>query len=200
MGNCSHWAFHRELLGVCVWGTNMNIHCKYDELVPVDSLRPYEKNRNKHTPEQIERLAKLLEYQGVRAPIVVVKTDDGNPYYRTIAKGHGTLDAIKLNGWKEAPVVFQEFDSEEQLYAYVQSDNAIQQTWSELDLSGINADLPELGPDFDIDLLGIKDFVLEPAEFAPGTIEEQGKLDRTQILECPRCQEHFERSEAKIIA
>ena len=29
----------------------------------------------------------------------------------------------------------------------------------------MNSDLGDLGPDFDIDLLGIKDFVLEPAEF-----------------------------------
>lgn len=138
----------------------MIIHCKYDELVLVESLRPYSRNRNEHSKEQIERLAKLLLYQGIRAPIVVTKTPGGIPI---IAKGHGTVEAIKHNGWKEAPVVFQEFEDEDQLYAFVQSDNAIA-SWSELNLAGINSDLEILSPDFDIDNLGLKDFVLEPMD------------------------------------
>ena len=136
----------------------MNIHCRYDKLVPVKELKPHSKNRNKHPKEQIERLSRILSYQGIRAPIVVADAP-----FNCIAKGHGTLDAIKHNGWKEAPVVYQKFDSEEQLYAFVQSDNAIA-NWAELDLSGINLDLPDLGPDFDIDMLGIKDFTLDAAE------------------------------------
>lgn len=144
-------------------------HCKYDSLVPVTDLHPYSKNRNSHSKEQIERLAKLLAYQGIRAPIVVAKEP-----FNCIAKGHGTLSAIKKNGWKLAPVVYQSFENEDQLYAYVQSDNAIA-SWSELDLSGINTDLAELGP-FDIELLGIKDFHVEPAE-----LEEKSKT------ECPKC-------------
>jgi DNA modification methylase len=139
----------------------IKVHCKYDEMVDVNNLRPYEKNRNSHSAEQIERLAKLLRYQGIRAPIVVARrtlSKEAN----TIAKGHGTLEAIKLNGWDKAPVVYQDFEDEDQLYAFVQSDNAIA-AWSELDLSLINMDLPELGP-FDIELLGLKDFVVEPAD------------------------------------
>lgn len=132
------------------------IHCAYQKLVQLGDLKPYPRNRNTHTPEQIERLAKLLKYQGIRAPIVC--TDE-----LVIAKGHGTLEAIKLNGWKKAPVVIQEFKDEDQLYAFVQSDNSIA-SWADLDLSGINADLPDLGPEFDLDLLGIKDFILEPAD------------------------------------
>lgn len=143
----------------------MKIHCKYDELVSVKDLKPYPKNRNEHSDEQIDRLAKILEYQGVRAPIVCTRD-------KTIAKGHGTLAAIKKNKWKQAPVVYQDFENEEQLYAYVQSDNAIA-SWSELDLSSINSDLGDLGPDFDIDLLGIKDFVLEPAELVPQCDEDE---------------------------
>jgi hypothetical protein len=133
----------------------MMIHCKYDELVPVKSLRPYKKNRNKHPKDQIERLSKILEYQGIRAPIVVDAADK-----TTIVKGHGTLEAIKKNNWHEAPVVYQSFDSEEQRYLYVQSDNAIA-SWSELDLSSIHVDISELGP-FDLDLLGVENFQLEP--------------------------------------
>lgn len=67
----------------------MEIRCLYDELVSVDALKPHPKNRNKHPTEQIERLAKIIAYQGVRAPIVVSKRSG------YIVKGHGTLQAIK---------------------------------------------------------------------------------------------------------
>ncbi len=36
--------------------------------------------------------------------------------------------------------------------------------WAELDLAGINADIVDLGPDFDIDLLGIKNFCIDMSE------------------------------------
>lgn len=135
----------------------MDIHCAHDKITSILELRAHPKNRNKHPKEQIERLAKILEYQGWRSPIKVSNRSG------FITSGHGRLEAAKLNGWEEAPVNFQDYDSEEQEYADVQSDNAIA-AWAELDLSGINQDVIDLGPDFDIDLLGIEDFVLEPAD------------------------------------
>ena len=132
----------------------MKIHCKHDELVSVTELLPYPRNRNEHSDEQIERLAKLLKYQGIRAPIVATTG-------KVIAKGHGTLAAIKLNGWDKAPVVYQDFDDEDMLYAFCQSDNAIA-SWAELDLAGINSDLEILSPTFDLEYLGLKDFGLNP--------------------------------------
>jgi hypothetical protein len=135
----------------------MQIHCKYDALVPVGELKPYPKNRNQHPPEQIARLAKLLAYQGVRAPIVVSRLSG------CIAKGHGTLSAIKANGWTEAPVVYQDFADETVEYAFVQSDNTVA-SWAEMDLSGINHDIGDLGPEFDVELLGLKNFLVDAAD------------------------------------
>lgn len=147
----------------------MKIHCKYDALVPWRQLKPHPKNRNKHSPEQIERLAKLIRYQGVRAPIVVSNLS------QFIVKGHGTLmamqDVLKTEDSVQVPVVYQDFDDEEQEYAFVQSDNAIA-AWAELDLAGINADIGDLGPDFDIDLLGIKGFTLDVSEHDEGDPDE----------------------------
>lgn len=134
----------------------MMIHCKYDELISPKKLKPYPKNRNKHPKDQVERLSKILKYQGIRAPIVVSKLSN------CIVKGHGTLEAAKEAGFTEVPIVYQDFEDTDQEYLFVQSDNAIA-AWSELELKDINVDLGELGP-FDIDLLGIKDFELEPAD------------------------------------
>lgn len=136
----------------------MNIHCKYDELIQVNELKPHPKNRNKHPKDQIQRLAEILKYQGIRAPIVVSNQTG------FIVKGHGTCEAMRKNDpLFLAPIVFQDFESEEQEYAYIQSDNAIA-NWAELDLSGINLDLPDLGPSFNVDMLGLKNFELEPAD------------------------------------
>jgi len=144
------------------------IHCdKAPVLVAISELKPHPKNRNTHPKEQIERLAQILKYQGWRYP-VKVSTRSG-----FITAGHGRIEAAKLNGWKEVPVSYQDYESEEQEIADLVADNAIA-SWSDLDLSGINADIVELGPDFDIDLLGIKDFVLEPADkLDPGCDEDE---------------------------
>jgi hypothetical protein len=114
-----------------------------------------------------------------------------------ITSGHGRLEAAKLLKWKEVPVSFQDYDSEEQEYADTISDNSLA-SWSELDLSGINSDLTDLGPDFDIDLLGIKEFSLVP-EFEPGTEDDQGKLDEKKplVTQCPNCGECFDANENK---
>ena len=135
----------------------MKIHCSHQELVNINELKPHPMNRNDHPKDQVKRLAKILEYQGWRYPIKVSKRSG------FITSGHGRVEAARLNKWKEVPVDYQDYDSDEQEYADVQSDNAIA-SWAELDLSTINSDIQDLGPDFDIDLLGIKDFVLEPAE------------------------------------
>lgn len=133
------------------------IHCLYDELVDPKTLKNHKDNRNKHPPEQIERLAKILEYQGWRYAIKVSKRT------KSITSGHGRKLAALDRGWKLVPVVYQDYESEEQEYADVQADNAIA-LWAELDLPGINSDIGLLGPDFDIDLLGIKNFTMDVAD------------------------------------
>lgn len=156
-----------QLLGMVTDNSQMKVRCLYDKLVPIEELKAHPKNRNKHPKEQIERLAGLLSYQGWRDPIKVSKRSG------CITAGHGRLLSAKSLGWKEVPVSFQDYESEELEYAHVQSDNAIA-SWAELDLSAINTDLADLGPDFDIDMLGIKDFVLEPAD-------KYGEMDSDEV-------------------
>lgn len=148
------------------------IHCKYDELKNPKDLVDHPSNRNKHPKEQLERLAKIYEYQGIRHPIIVSKLSG------FIVAGHGRKQAAIKAKIKEVPVVYQEFQNDEQEYAFIQSDNAIA-LWADLDLSGINSDLGNLGPDFDIDLLGIKNFTLDPE-----TIE--GECDEDEVGETPK--------------
>lgn len=160
---------------------NIKIHCKFDALINPKDLRDYEKNPNKHSADQIERLAEIYAYQGIRHPIIY------DPDRDCIAAGHGRKLAAIRAGIKEFPVVYQKFESDEQFYAFVASDNAIA-LWSDLSLSEINMKLPDLGPDFNIDMLGLKDFNLN---FEPSTESEQGKLDEKKLKECPVCGHEF---------
>lgn len=172
--------------------SEIRIHCKYDETVDPKKLKDHPKNRNKHDKDQIERLAKLYEYHGIRHPIIVSSRSG------CIVAGHGRKAAAVKAGLKEMPVVYQGFDSDQSEYAFIQADNAIA-LWAELDLSGINSDIAELGPDFDLDLLGIKNFALDVPNFEPGTEEDQGKLDEKKplITQCPNCGECFDANENK---
>lgn len=115
------------------------------------------KNRNKHPKRQIEMFAPIMKYQGWRLPIIVSNLS------KFCVSGHGRLEVAKLLGLNSVPVVFQNFVDLDQEYAFMVSDNAIA-AQAELDMSGINLDVPDLGPDFDIDLLGIDGFTIDRSE------------------------------------
>lgn len=137
------------------------------EWISIDQLKPHPKNRNQHSKEQVARLAQIIKYQGWRSPIIVSKLSG------FIVAGHGRLEAAYKLKQKEVPVVYQDFIDEAQEYAFLVSDNAIA-SWSELDLSGINTDIGDLGPDFNIDLLGIENFTIEVADkLEPGCDEDE---------------------------
>ena len=147
-------------------GNNMNVKCSYDEVIPPHKLIPNPKNPNKHPPEQIDRLAKLIDFQGQRHPVIVSMRSG------FVVVGHGRLEAIKKLNWDGVAVNYQEFENEAQEFAFVTSDNAIAE-WAELDLALINHEMLDLGPDFDLELLGLKDFVIEPIEkFEPQSDED----------------------------
>ena len=133
---------------------------------------------NKHPDDQIERLAKILKYQGFRNPIVVSERSG------FIVTGHGRLQAAKLLGLSKVPVSYQHFEDADQEYAHMVADNAIAE-WAHLDMSMINVEMGQLGPDFEIDLLGIQDFTLDPSEKNEDDAPSKGGGERT----CPHCGE-----------
>lgn len=135
----------------------MKIQSKEVEIVSIDSLIPYSKNANRHSDAQIERLIELIKYQGFRDPVIAQKGTG------VIVAGHGRIMAARKMGMTEIPVIFQEFESEEQLYAFMVSHNAIQE-WSDLDLSQINIDIADFGPDLEMIHLGLKNFTVEPLD------------------------------------
>lgn len=163
----------------------MNFKCAYTDTVELHKLVPHPKNPNKHPQDQIERLSKIIDYQGQRAPIVVSKRSG------FITKGHGRLEALKLLGWEKAAVDYQDYEDEAQEYADIVADNAIA-SWAELQLDQINVDMLDLGPDLDVDMLGIKDFSIEPIEKFDDYSDKNREINTDNFgndLEhtCPKC-------------
>lgn len=158
----------------------VEVKCLFDKMVNVNDLKQHPKNRNKHGQDQIERLAKLYSFHGIRHPIIVSKLSG------CIVAGHGRRLAAMRAGIKEMPVVYQDFDDADQEYAFIQSDNAIA-LWADLDIPAINQDVNLMGPDFNIDMLGIKDFTLDlsDAGFDPSADVEMDVQHKT----CPHCGE-----------
>jgi len=138
----------------------MKIKCTYSKLVDINELKENEKNAKLHPYREdlIDRLCKVIEYQGMRKPIVVSSLSG------YIVTGHATFRAIKKLGWKQAPIDFQDFDNEDQEIAHLIADNSLTY-WREINRSAVNAILPEIGDiDFDIDILGLDGFEIEPAD------------------------------------
>lgn len=164
----------------------MVIHCKYDKLIPINEVNPSPFQTNKHPREQIERLAKILKYQGVRRP------GTWSNQTETLAVGHGMKEAFILNGWTEFPVVYQDFEDEDQERAHVTSDNAIA-AWAEIDLALVNAQIEHFNPNFDIEMLGVESFTLDPADkFSdPPDMPSRSDGEPTKVHECPRCGYEF---------
>lgn len=127
-----------------------NIKSKEIEIVSIGTLIPHPKNMNVHGDDQIERLCKIIEYQGFRNPLIVQSGTN------LIVAGHGRLLAALKMGLQKVPIIYQEFDNEAQLYAFMVADNSIA-NWSSLDLKSITTEMAKL-PDFDLELLGIKEF------------------------------------------
>jgi DNA modification methylase len=144
----------------------MEIKSKEILIIDINKIVPNPKNPNKHPKEQIERLSSIIDFQGFRQPLIVSNRSG------FLVAGHGRLEIAKLKGVTQLPVMYQDFDSEAQEYAFCVADNEIAR-WAQTDLSMVNTDMLDLGPDFDIDMLGIKDFVLEPIEkFEPQSDED----------------------------
>lgn len=153
------------------WGkTALKFNCAYSELVDIHKLQENPKNPNKHPDRQIEMLAKIIDYQGQRSPVVVSKRSG------FIVKGHGRLEALRRLQWPQVAVDFQDYESEAQEYADMVADNKIAEL-AQHDDSMMLDGIKEFGFE-DFELLGLDDFELplEPDE-ARDAIEDEVPAD-----------------------
>lgn len=113
------------------------IHCSYDELIPLDELKPHPRNPNTHPTSQIRLLAKVITDTGWRAPITVSNRSG------FVTRGHGRLLAAQHAGWETAPVDRQDYNSVEEELADLLADNKLAEL-SELSSEAVSSILQEI--------------------------------------------------------
>jgi DNA modification methylase len=117
----------------------------------VSDLKPDPRNPRKHKRAQIEAIAKSIKAFGFNAPILVDRHDK-------VLAGHGRLDAAKLLGSEEVPVICLEDLSDAQARAYMIADNQLtdRSSWDDQVLAIHLQELSELALEFDIESTGFE--------------------------------------------
>lgn len=82
------------------------------DYIPIEQLKPYEKNAKIHTPEQIEQIKNSIQEFGMNDPIGIWGEEN------LIVEGHGRLIACKELGFDEVPVIRLDSLTDEQRRAY----------------------------------------------------------------------------------
>ncbi|MCR6643839.1 MAG: site-specific DNA-methyltransferase [Terricaulis sp.] len=119
------------------------------ELVAVSALKPYARNARTHSKKQIDQIAASIKAFGFVNPILV---DDD----LTIIAGHGRLEAAKLLGLNEIPILRVSHLDAAQRRAYIIADNRLaeQAGW---DPEILALELKELiALDLDIEVIGFE--------------------------------------------
>ena len=153
------------------------------DYIPIEQLKPYEKNAKIHTPEQIEQIKKSIQEFGMNDPIGVWGKDN------LIVEGHGRLQACKELGMKEVPVIRLDDLTDEQRRAYTLVHNqTTMNTGFNMniladELDNIDIDMSELGF-LDSEEVDLDDFFTEPEE--PNEKEKE-----TETITCPYCHKQF---------
>ena len=130
------------------------IYCAYDKLVNIGDLKPNPDNPNMHPDNQIEILEKLIREHGWRNPITVSNRSG------LIVRGHGRYMAAIMGGFIQAPVDFQDYESDEAETLDLIADNKI------AELSIVDDDLAHAL------LVGLGDVDLSLAGFDLGGLPE----------------------------
>jgi DNA modification methylase len=113
--------------------------------VPIDSLKPYANNARRHSRKQLRKIARSLDEFGWTNPPLISREGE-------ILCGHGRVEAAKLRGDEEVPVIVIDDLTETQRRAYVIADNelAAQSSWDRGMLATELQGLIELGYDVEL--------------------------------------------------
>jgi len=87
------------------------------EYLPVDALKPYERNARKHAEADVEAIMRSIEEFGFDDPIGIWGNDN------VIVEGHGRLEAAKQLAMETVPVIRLDHLTDEQRRAYALAHN-----------------------------------------------------------------------------
>ena len=174
----------------------IRVKCAFQKLVPLENLAPNPKNTNKHSEKQVNLLANIISYQGIRHPIIVSKRSG------FIVAGHCRLESAKRLGLESFPVDFQDFENEGQEYLFLESDNHIAEL-ADHDRKKMLENLEEIKIE-NLDLLGLPEFTTDNLKMFDEDETSNDLIDENKSKEidvdsfgndlsstCPRCNFEF---------
>ena len=162
--------------------------------ISVADLVPYARNSRTHSPQQVDKIAASIREFGFLNPIIV----DGQ---NGIVAGHGRVLAAQKLGLASLPVIEAGHLTEAQKRAYVIADNrlALDAGW---DNDLLKIELQDLDAEgFNLTITGFEigelTAMFDEPDFAPGTEDDQGKLDELspKMIQCPHCGQDFDMRE-----
>ncbi|QIK79134.1 site-specific DNA-methyltransferase [Sphingomonas piscis] len=144
----------------------------------IESVVPFANNARQHPRAQIRKLQRSLQLYGWTNPLII--DDEGN-----LICGHGRLEAAKLNGETQVPVISLGQMSEADRRAYIIADNKLAETatWSKALLRSELSGLLELG--YDIEMTGFEMFEVDGIINFDDAGEESNE-DRVDLPEASR--------------
>ena len=154
------------------------------EQISIDALIPYARNSRTHSDAQVAQIAASIREFGFTNPVLIDK--DGG-----IIAGHGRVMGARKLGLTEVPCIRLAHLTDTQKRAYIIADNklALNAGWDEELLAVEFSDL--LSEGFDLELTGFAPGETSTPDFAPGTEEDQGRLDQKKPVTCPNCGHEF---------
>lgn len=164
------------------------------KLLPLDQLKLFAKNPNKHPDKQINFLKKSMREFGFTSPILLSQDN-------MVIAGHARLQAATELGLNEVPTIFIDLPYEKAV-AYVIADNQLARL-AEVDTE-LMRELLEGAlqiPDFDIEAVGfdldeVNGFLDAPTETNPyenyvipddSPEYNESIADEVDSCECPKC-------------
>ena len=161
------------------------VPCSFSKMMPPGDLVPNPRNPNTHPDSQIALLAKIIDFQGWRLPIVVSKRSG------FVVRGHGRLLAAFKLGLTQVPVDEQEYESEAQEWADLVADNRIAEL-AEMDRASLKDMIETLDTgEIDMELTGFTETDLEDLMSEFFVPEENEAIDEDKMAEtdneCPSC-------------
>lgn len=151
--------------------------------MPVSRILPRDNNPRSHSARQINQIAQSIERFGFVNPVLVDRSHQ-------IVCGHGRVEAAKLLGLRAVPVITLEHLSQDELRAYVITDNRLAEKagWDHQILAIEFQALTELG--FDLELTGFElpeiEVILDAEAQKTSTIEDDPLPDLVTNRVCTK--------------
>lgn len=133
------------------------------EYLPVDALKPYERNARKHAEADVEAIMRSIEEFGFDDPIGVWGEEN------IIVEGHGRLEAAKQLAMETVPVIRLDHLTDEQRRAYALAHNKTAEL-SGWDFGTLESELDALSAEFDMADFGFTS-MFDGDDFVPENLD-----------------------------